>query len=260
MKKTWILGVGVFASALVSTAAVPAGSELASREELYAGKEYASAFADPADDPERPNVLLIGDSISIGYTVDVRKRLAGKADVFRIPGNGKNAAYGLVNLNKWLGTREWDVIHFNWGLWDLCCRNPESNVQGHRDKVHGTLTATPDQYRESLEKIVARLEETGAQLIWCATTPVPEFEAGRIAGDEIKYNRIAEAIMKRHGIPIDDLHAYALQKLPEIQKKRGDVHFTKQGYAFLAEKVALEIAARLPKPPSRTKEERRDQK
>ena len=64
----------------------------ASKEELYTGKEYSKAFANPKDNPLLPNVLLIGDSISISYTVDVRKLLKGKADVFRIPTNGRYAS------------------------------------------------------------------------------------------------------------------------------------------------------------------------
>ena len=68
--------------------------------ELAKGKEYTNAFAMPKDDPALPNVLLIGDSISIGYTVDVRKNLKGKADVFRIPTNGQASDFGLQNLDK----------------------------------------------------------------------------------------------------------------------------------------------------------------
>ncbi|MEN8733491.1 MAG: SGNH/GDSL hydrolase family protein, partial [Lentimonas sp.] len=45
---------------------------LASKEELYMGKEYANARTNPKD-TDLPNVLLVGDSISIGYTVDARK-------------------------------------------------------------------------------------------------------------------------------------------------------------------------------------------
>jgi len=219
--------------------------DLASEDELYTGKEFARAMTMPTDDPELPNVLLIGDSISIGYTVDVRKRLKGKADVFRIPTNGKYASYGSKNIDKWLGNGKWDVIHFNWGLWDICYRNPKSKTQGHRDKVNGTLTASPEQYRESLEQIVKRLKQTNATLIWCATTPVPEHEAGRKMGDEIKYNAIAASIMQENGILINDLHAHALQGLPEIQNKKGDVHFNSKGYAYLADEVAQAISAGL---------------
>ena len=229
---------------MVAAAAVH-DEALADESELYTGKEFSNAFAMPEDDPNLPNVLLIGDSISIGYTVDVRKRLKGKADVFRIPTNGKYASYGCEQLDQWLGKRDWDVIHFNWGLWDICYRHPESKTQGNRDKVNGTLTATPDQYTESLERIVSRLKQTDATLIWCETTPVPEQEAGRIVGDELKYNMIAESIMKKNRIRIDELHAHALKRLPAIQQQEGDVHFTPQGYAYLAEKVALEISTAL---------------
>jgi len=220
----------------------------------YSSKTEAQSFscilsssAFEKDHPDRPNVLLIGDSISIGYTVDVRKALHEKADVFRIPSNGKNAAFGLSNLNKWLKKKpaQWDLIHFNWGLWDLCYRHPESKVQGHRDKVNGTITATPEQYRADLEKIVIRLKATNAKLIWCATTPVPEHEAGRKLGDDLIYNKIAEEVMTKHKIKINDLHAHALLKQKEIQVKKGDVHFNKKGSAYLAKKVAQEISATL---------------
>ncbi|MDF7806403.1 SGNH/GDSL hydrolase family protein [Pontiellaceae bacterium B12219] len=239
MKTTLI--AGVFAFLFITS--VNGKEELASKAELYTGEEYSSAFTNPADDPALPNVLLIGDSISIGYTVEVRKQLQGKADVFRIPGNGKDSAYGLENLNKWIGTRRWDVIHFNWGLWDLCYRNPKSKMQGHRDKVNGTLTATPEQYRINMEQIVTRLKKTDATLIWCTTTPVPEGEAGRKLGDDLEYNRIAEEIMMANGVLINDLHTHALLRLPEIRKQKGDVHFSAPGYAYLAEQVAGEISA-----------------
>ncbi|SMP78306.1 hypothetical protein SAMN06265222_12541 [Neorhodopirellula lusitana] len=231
---------------LVTSVGDVSALDLASASELYTGAEYRKAFANPDDDPKLPNVLLIGDSISIGYTIGVRKHLAGKADVFRIPTNGQTAQYGIENLDKWIGQREWDVIHFNWGLWDICYRNPEAKTQGHRDKVHGTLSVTPDQYREALVQAVAKLKATDAKLIWCATTPVPTREIGRNVGDEVKYNSIAESIMEENEIQINDLHSYALKGLPEIQARKGDVHFTSKGYAYLAEQVAREIAAALP--------------
>src|SRR4051812_5106255 len=76
-------------------------------------------------DPRLPNVLLIGDSISIGYTRAVRSQLAGKANVFRpmhgkAPDNFGDTRIGLRKIDAALAAqKKWDVIHFNWGLWDL---------------------------------------------------------------------------------------------------------------------------------------------
>ncbi|MDP7585889.1 MAG: SGNH/GDSL hydrolase family protein, partial [Verrucomicrobiota bacterium] len=66
-----------------------------------------------------PRVLLIGDSISIGYTLPTRELLKGKANVHRIPTNGGPTIRGLVQIDSWLGDSKWNVIHFNWGLHDL---------------------------------------------------------------------------------------------------------------------------------------------
>ena len=230
---------------LITSATTYAADKLASKEELYEGPEYAKAFADPKD-TNLPNVLLIGDSISNAYTVDVRKQLKGKADVFRIPSNGKNSAFGAQNIDHWLKANKWDLIHFNWGLWDICYRNPKAKTQGHRDKLNGKITATPEQYKKHITSLVATLKKSGAKLIWCATTPVPDNELGRIKGDEIKYNKIAQVIMEKNHIAINDLHSHAMKKLKTIQikgskRKGGDVHFTTEGSAYLAKKVASEI-------------------
>ena len=225
--------------------AAAANEKLADQAELYTGKEFQRAFSNPEDDPKLPRVLLIGDSISIAYTVPVRKLLAGKANVHRIPGNGQTAENGTKKLDQWLGMGNWDVIHFNWGLWDLCYRNPESKTQGRRDKKHGTVSATPDVYRANLEQCVAKLKKSGATLIWCETTPVPEGEAGRKLGDDLKYNAIAKEIMEKNGIAINPLHAHALKRLPDIATKPGDDHFTAEGSAYLAAQVAEVIAKAL---------------
>jgi len=195
------------------------------------------------DDSSLPRVLLIGDSISIGYTRPVIELLKGKARVQRVRGNAGHTGMGLAGLPKWLDPKNgrWDVIHFNWGLWDLCYRNPESKTQGRRDKVHGKLTHTPDQYRENLQKIVAVLKKTNAKLIWASTTPVPEGEAGRKVGDDVVYNQVAAEVMKEHGIPINDLHALMVPHITTMTTAPGNVHFTEQGSKLLAEQVVAAI-------------------
>ena len=206
-----------------------------------------SAFAKVVDDPALPRVLLIGDSISISYTAATREKLLGVANVHRIPGNAGHTGMGLKGLDKWLDPKkgEWDLIHFNWGLWDLCYRNPKSKTQGNRDKINGTLTHTPEVYAANLEKIVERLKKTKATLVFATTTPVPEGELGRKLGDDKFYNEAALAVMKRQAIPVNDLHAVMEGQMETYGKAPGDVHFTPEGAEVLAEAVASAIRKHL---------------
>lgn len=207
-------------------------------------------------DTKLPNVLLIGDSISIGYIRLVREQLAGKANVYRPmriqgPDNCGDTSIGLERIDTWLAGPKWDVIHFNWGLWDLCYRNPASKNQGNRDKVGGKLSTPPDVYERNLETLVARLEKTGAKLIWASTTAVPEGEVGRFVGNDEKYNAVAARVMQRHGIPTNDLFTLTKNFAGQHFLKAGDVHYTLEGYARLAAKVTATIETTLGRNPER---------
>jgi acyl-CoA thioesterase-1 len=192
------------------------------------------AFAAVTDDPALPRVLLIGDSISIGYTLATREALSGKANVHRAPTNCGPTTTGLNGLDAWLGDGRWDVIHFNWGLHDL-------------KKIEGKHQVPIDAYEKNLRKLVRRLKKTGAALVWCSTTPVPEgCTPPRTNDDAVAYNAVAKKIMDEHEIPIDDHYAFALTRLEKIQRP-ANVHFTPEGSAVLAGQVAASIAKQLEK-------------
>lgn len=189
------------------------------------------ASADPVSDAAAlPRVLLIGDSISMGYTAPVQKRLAGKADVHRIPANGGPTSRGLANIDKWLGEGDWDVIHFNWGIHDL------------KHMPDGKRQVEPADYEKNLRALVKKMEATGATLIWASITPIPAppLKPERTFGEVGEYNAIAARVMKEHGIPTNDLHAWVLPRFEELQTPQ-DLHYQQAGYEFLGEKVAAEI-------------------
>lgn len=207
-------------------------------------RKPSPALAPITDDPALPRVLLIGDSISIGYTLDVRKQLALVANVHRIATNGGPTTNGMANLDSWLGDKKWDVIHFNWGLHDLKYQDDQGQLV--KDPALGHQQVPLAAYEQNLRKLVARLKQTGAKLIWCSTTPVPDGAGGRIKGDELKYNSAAERVMKDAGVAIDDLYSFALPKLGKIQLP-ANVHFSPEGSAVLAEQVTSTIRAALGK-------------
>jgi lysophospholipase L1-like esterase len=201
--------------------------------------------------PGLPRVLLMGDSISEGYTEAVQAALKGKANVHRIPANGGSTRKGLAEISKWLGWKsDWKVVHFNFGLHDVA-RQRDANASGV-----GTIAVPVEEYVANLEKLVTRLQQTGATLIWASTTPVPVGGGGRVPGDERIYNAAAERLMRARGIRIDDLYAFIqphLARNPALQESvttagvvHHDVHFVSEGNALFGPRIAAEIEAVLP--------------
>ena len=73
-------------------------------------QKKTGALVPVTDDPKLPRVLLIGDSISIGYTLPTREFLKGKANLHRIPANGGPTTRGLASIDAWIGESKWDNI------------------------------------------------------------------------------------------------------------------------------------------------------
>ena len=198
----------------------------AHKRDKLAGRSTAWDFVQ--DDPKLPRVLLIGDSVSRGYTLPTRKALVGVANVHRAPANCGPTASGLKNLDVWLGDGKWDLIHFNFG-------------------IHDRGTPLKD-YSARLEQIAERLQKTGAKVIWATTTPIPDVPAQKqTAASIVERNAAALAIMQRRQIPVDDLFAAITPQLAKLQNPN-DVHFTAEGYDFLGGQVAAAIRQALPAP------------
>ena len=209
-------------------------------------RKVPAAMKPVTDVPGLPRVLLIGDSISIGYTVGVRELLSGKANVHRPLTNCGPTTKGVKELEKWLGDKPWDVIHFNFGLHDLKYLGPKG--QNLADpKAEGSHQQVPiADYEKHLRTMVARLEKTGARLIWRSTTPVPPGAKGRVVGDSVKYNAVAAKIMKERKIAIDDMYSFTMPRLKEIMRP-ANVHFTPAGSKALAKQAVAAITAALKK-------------
>jgi hypothetical protein len=218
-------------------------------------------FVAITDDPKLPRVLLMGDSVSIAYALEVRKLLAGVANVHRVPANcgSTKVAVGYYGLQRWLpdANETWDVIHFNHGLHDLSYRFPDDRDKNARGEYAsptngGHQNVPPVEYEKNLRQIIARLKQTGAKLIFASTTPVPESDAAKYVKDsELPYNEIAEKVMTDEGVTWNDLWSLVKPRQAELQIPR-NVHFQAKGSSVMAQQVAERIknalSARQPKP------------
>lgn len=198
-------------------------------------------------------VLLLGDSISIGYTPfvqDLLKHLAVVSRPMLANGGAENCQgtnNGVANIRRWIGDTKWDLIHFNFGLHDL--KHVDSISGENSDNPEDPLQADLKQYKKNLKIIVDELKQTGADLIFATTTPYPDTVSNplRDPGMSEKYNRAAIKIMNKNNIGINDLYTFAKPRLDEIQIPN-NVHFTEDGYRQLAKKVADRITERIEYP------------
>ena len=190
-----------------------------------------------------PHVLIIGDSISIGYTLPTRELLKGKVNLHRIPTNGGPTIKGLTEIDKWLGKRKWDLIHFNWGLHDLKYMGKDGTNLVPKEKG-GVVQVPLADYEKNLEKLVVRMKKSAKQLVWRNTTPIPPGSRARYVGDSVKYNDAAARVMKKLKIPTLDLFTPSMKNMQEWMKK-ANVHYFPHGSQALAELVAKDTLNRL---------------
>jgi acyl-CoA thioesterase-1 len=223
-------------------ATVSVAGNVAERMELYPQIDPRAV-----DDPQLPRILVIGDSISMNYHDAAKAALRGIANYYRIEGNGGPSDRGVACAELWLGDYtqpglQWDVIQFNHGLHDL------------KRVGDGYQVALPD-YQANLEREIQILKKTGAMLVWCTTTPVPNDSTGNVIrrkDDDLIYNRAALEVMRRHPeIHINDLNAFIRASPAFDQWRQGkDVHFWDAKWAeIVGRAVADALVAVLRKRP-----------
>ena len=187
-----------------------------------------------------PTVVLVGDSIRLGYAPLVAKLLDGKAVVVSAKPNGEDTRNVLTNLDEWVINEHPAVVHINAGLHDL-------------KRTDKTYQVPLVDYQKNLKTILARIQrETNAKIIFATSTPIiNKLHAQRKAGfdrfeaDVLTYNTAAVAVMNETGIPVNDLHKLVEDRGREKLIGPDGTHYTQGGYEILAAAVADSILAEL---------------
>lgn len=191
---------------------------------------FLIALSALAQEIEPPRVLIIGDSISLSYTPIVKKQLAGKALVERVPGNCRYSAWGAEHAATWVEGKQWDIIHFNFGLWDLYGWKQEELI-------------SVEDYGKNMETIVEALKPAAKVLVFGTTTP-PCAEAEHktkllVTREKAAiFETEARRIMKKHGVFVNDLDSVVAESMAKHGKAPNDVHYTPAGNQLIANKVA----------------------
>lgn len=214
------------------------------------------AYAYVHNNPKLPNALIYGDSISIGFTPDLREALKGKVNLYRLYRNGGDSSAFITNMERMRNVMraetthlrwefDWDVVQFNVGLHDLKYLNGKK-----LDIKTGKQVTSPEDYEKNIRDIIAYLKKIApkAKLIWATTTPIPKGAQGRKPGDATKYNTIVEKVLKDHPeILVNDLHAFTNPHLDKWIIKPGNVHFNTAAKKKQGEETARVILKALEK-------------
>ena len=188
---------------------------------------------------EKKKVLLIGDSIRMGYDKYVKNYLADSCEVYYPKDNCRFAQYTLRHLSDWksgFNGDDLDLIHWNVGLWDT--------LELYDD---GCLTP-PEFYAFFIEKICKRIKLLfpKAKVIFATSTPViesrftePHFSR-RLNSNVKKYNNIAVEICKKHGFAVNDLYSL-VEHVPEEYYSDMTHLYTPEGTRLLTDAVMRAI-------------------
>jgi hypothetical protein len=201
------------------------------------------------------NLLLLGDSIRVGYCGFVKELLNGRADVFYPEDNCRFAQYTLRELQRWVADYpEIDIVHWNNGLWDnahlsVSCTGDDGEAAGVTMKP-ANVTADyrydeeavtpPEIYEYMLNRVAVRIRQLcpKAQIIFATTTPVIEEEATNIYRSNAEvdlYNDIARKVMRKQGIMVNELGNFARTLSKEYRQDW--VHYNAEGNKLLAKEI-----------------------
>ena len=203
------------------------------------------------------NILLLGDSIRMGYDSFVRNKLLGRANVFYHEDNGRYALYTLRALSDWKGALSLpkiDIVHWNNGLWDALHLNSASG--GRDGEAEGETISPanvpaefrfdadpltpPEFYRYYIGRVLTRIRQLfpEADVVFATSTPVIEEQATwayRSNREIDDYNRIAREVLVPRGVRINELGSFAAEKCQTLH--RDWVHYNDEGSALLADEI-----------------------
>jgi lysophospholipase L1-like esterase len=169
----------------------------------------------------RPTILVVGDSISIGYTPTVREEFPD-FQVIHNPCNAQNSIFGAVKIKEWLKHSErWNVCTINHGIWDLM-----------RSSKYGVSVSN---YTSNLRYEVTQLKKVCDVVVFANTTHIPS-KATTVARENLNtYNQAAEELMNEMNVPVCDLNTVSnnIVHLHAGYEAEDNVHWNDEGSEVL---------------------------
>ena len=177
-------------------------------------------------------VVLLGDSIRMGYGPAVAQLLGNEFTVWQPDDNCRYAQYTYQHLSddEWDGlatnTKDVDIIHWNNGLWDV-----------NHWFEDGPMTPK-EFYVDTMVRIAKLLLQRSKIVIFATTTPVRETHPTILNTEVIDYNQALVPELKKLGVVINDLHTLIAADIPRYILASDHIHLTEDGVSLCSKQVA----------------------
>ena len=191
-------------------------------------------------------VLLLGDSIRMGYQRFVREELEGECEVLFSPENGRFAAFTMWQVNQMFKNNEGiELVHWNNGYWDM-------NIEAPMDTAMHPLP----EYLYYLRRIAEYIKAQGAKIVFATTVPIlspgaaPDLTgtAGSLNFKNewvLEYNAAAKELMAELNIPVNDLYEHCYDVEKNHYKCEDRLHLSEEGSRRCAKRIAEVIREQL---------------
>lgn len=175
---------------------------------------------------DRPKMLVIGDSISIGYTPFLADYYS-EYQVLHNPGNGRSSSYGAFAINYWTGlVDKWEICTINHGLWDI-------------GKIFPLYATTTQQYESNMRYEISVLKTKCNKIVAANITRIPINSIQFYKEQRYERNEIFERIIEENNISVCNLYSISetISHLHLRVEYQDDVHYTEEGYEILANEM-----------------------
>jgi len=237
---------------IYNQAIVPAGDDRSTEiMRSVSGDGYAMQRA-VIKDPALPRILVVGDSISMGYRGFITEHFKGRAYVdYWVGGLWFD---GTVKGDDFPALRSWTGVLSN-GPYEVVTWNSMTlHMWANNDVKRTSEERYPSQMARVLDHLKGAAPNT--KFIWIRCTPVTTPVEGAPSvlrqGDDkwkndriIFLNQVTDGIMTKYGIPEVDLYALCEKNLDKASKD--GVHWGADASRLMANEIIKEIEKSLPK-------------
>lgn len=210
---------------------------------------FLTAACAPAQDELPPkHVLIVGDSISIGYTPYVEAALNGRSNLtveriivptmYGTTNNARNSYFTRNSIEGWVEQYKPDIVTWNNGIWNTKIAGWDNHGEPQEN-----LGTSVEQYEDDIIHIAMFLKSKGLRVLFFTSTELDTITAQELDHDKLlAFNEVAKRVLPGLGVEVYDLYAISVT-IPQLRSD--GCHYYPAGSAILGDFVVKALKGKV---------------